>query len=88
MRFTPLLDFADEAVDGMAGISTAIAQGQITLNEGAALSSMITSYFKAIEGLGAVEAFEATIQTIGCDRWRPYRAKLPLAISLLHKFGH
>ena len=45
----PLLDFAGEAVDGMAAISTAIAQGQITPSEGAALASTIASYSRAIE---------------------------------------
>ena len=37
----PPLDFADEAIDGMAVISGAIAEGKITPWEGAALSSMI-----------------------------------------------
>lgn len=45
----PRLDFADEAIDGMAAISGAIAKGQITPSEGAALSNMISSYSRAIE---------------------------------------
>src|SRR6266480_7502277 len=45
----PRLDFADEAIDGMAAISRAIAEGQITPSEGAALSQMISGYSRAIE---------------------------------------
>jgi hypothetical protein len=45
----PQLDFADEAIDGMAVINGAIAEGQITPGEGAALSSMISSYSRTIE---------------------------------------
>jgi hypothetical protein len=36
----PRLDFSDEAIDGMAAISRAIAEGHITPTEGAALSNM------------------------------------------------
>ena len=45
----PRLDFADEAIDGMAAISSAIAEGRITPSEGAALSSMIAGYARTIE---------------------------------------
>ena len=45
----PRLDFADEAIDGMAAISSAIADGRITPSEGAALSSMISGYARTIE---------------------------------------
>src|SRR5437763_10435677 len=44
----PRLDFADEAIDGMAAISSAIAEGRITTSEGAALSSMISGYARTI----------------------------------------
>jgi hypothetical protein len=45
----PRLDFADEAIDGMAVVSGSIAEGKITPSEGAALSSMILGYSRAIE---------------------------------------
>jgi hypothetical protein len=45
----PRLYFADEAIDGMAAISSAIADGRITPSEGAALSSMISGYARTIE---------------------------------------
>src|SRR6266576_2242077 len=45
----PPLDFSDEAIDGMAAISRAIAEGRITPSEGAALSSMIAGYARTIE---------------------------------------
>jgi hypothetical protein len=45
----PQLEFADEAIDAMAAVSGAIAEGQITPNEGAALSRTISDYSRAIE---------------------------------------
>jgi hypothetical protein len=45
----PQLEFADEAVDAMATINLAIAQGRITPNEGATLSGVVTAYSRAIE---------------------------------------
>src|SRR5438128_2567051 len=45
----PRLDFADEAIDAMAAISGAIAEGQITPSEGAALSSMISGYSRTLD---------------------------------------
>ena len=60
----PPLDFADEAIDGMAAISSAIAEGQITPSEGAALSSMISGYSRTIEVWELsrrIEAIEASL---------------------------
>jgi hypothetical protein len=60
----PPLDFADEAIDGMAMVGGAIAEGKITPNEGAALSSMISGYSRAIEVLDLsrrIEAIEASL---------------------------
>jgi hypothetical protein len=45
----PRLDFSDEAIDGMAAVSRAIAEGQITPSEGAAISNMISGYSRAVE---------------------------------------
>jgi hypothetical protein len=45
----PPLDFADDAIDGMAAVSGAIAEGQITPSEGAALASMIGGYSRSLE---------------------------------------
>ena len=45
----PRFDFSDEAIDGMAAISRAIAEGRITPSEGAALSQMVSGYSRAIE---------------------------------------
>jgi hypothetical protein len=45
----PRLDFADEAIDAMAAISGAIAEGQITPSEGADLSSMISGYSRTLD---------------------------------------
>ena len=61
----PRLDFADEAIDGMAAISGAIAKGQITPSEGAALSNMISGYSRAIELWDLsrrIEALEASLK--------------------------
>src|SRR6266700_900497 len=60
----PPLDFADEAIDGMAAISGAIAAGQITPSEGAALSSMLSGYSRTIDVLELskrIEAIEASL---------------------------
>jgi hypothetical protein len=60
----PPLDFADEAIDGMAVVSAAIAEGKITPSEGAALSSMISGYSRAIEVWDLskrIEAIEASL---------------------------
>jgi hypothetical protein len=45
----PRLDFSDEAIEGMAAVSRAIAEGHITPSEGAAISNMISGYSRAIE---------------------------------------
>jgi hypothetical protein len=60
----PRLDFPDEAIDAMAAISGAIAEGQITPNEGAALSRTISDYSRAIEVWDLsrrIEAIEASL---------------------------
>ena len=64
----PPLDFADEAIDGMAMVSGAIAKGKITPSEGAALSSMISGYSRAIEVLDLsrrIDAIEASLSPKG-----------------------
>jgi hypothetical protein len=61
----PPLEFADQAIDAMAAISGAIAEGQITPSEGAALSSMISDYARAIEVLELskrIETIEASLK--------------------------
>jgi hypothetical protein len=61
----PPLGFADEAVDGMAVVSGAIAEGKITPSEGAALSSMISGFSHAIEVLDSsrrIDAIEASLR--------------------------
>jgi hypothetical protein len=55
----PPLDFADEAIEGMAVVSGAIAEAKITPSEGAALSSMISGYSRAIEVLDLSRRIEA-----------------------------
>src|SRR5262245_55625324 len=45
----PRLNFPDEAIDGIAANTRAIADGQITPSEGAAVSHMISGYSRAIE---------------------------------------
>jgi hypothetical protein len=60
----PRLDFADEAIDAMAAVSGAIAEGQITPNEGALLSRTISDYSRAIEVWDLsrrIEAIEASL---------------------------
>jgi len=60
----PPLDFADEAIEGMAAINCAIAEGQITPSEGAALSQMVSGYSRAIEVSDLsrrIEAIEASL---------------------------
>lgn len=44
----PQFDFADEAIDQMAAISEAVAKGQITPSEGAAISKMVSDRSTAI----------------------------------------
>ena len=39
----------DEAIDAMAAINGAVAEGQITPSEGAALSSMISGYSRTLD---------------------------------------
>jgi hypothetical protein len=45
----PRLQHPDEAINGMAAISGAIANGRITPSEGAALSNVISGWSRAIE---------------------------------------
>jgi hypothetical protein len=45
----PRLDYADDVIDGMAAITSSIAEGQITPSEGAALSSMLARYSRTLE---------------------------------------
>ena len=45
----PRMDFADEAIDAMAAINGAVAEGHITPSEGAALSSMISGYSRTLD---------------------------------------
>jgi hypothetical protein len=58
----PRFDFADEAIDAMSAISRAIADGQITASEGAAISNIISGYSRAVDvwdlsmRIGAIEA--------------------------------
>jgi hypothetical protein len=61
----PRLNFADEAIDGMAAISSAIAEGQITTSEGAALAGTISAYARTIEVWEIsrrIEAIEASLK--------------------------
>jgi hypothetical protein len=52
----PRLDFSDEAIDGMAAVSRAIAEGHITPSEGAAISNMISGYSRRHRGMGTFKA--------------------------------
>jgi hypothetical protein len=45
----PPLEFAEDAIDGMAAVNVAIAEGKITPGEGAALSNLIVGYSRTIE---------------------------------------
>jgi len=45
----PQLDFADEAIEAIAAVSRAVAEGHITPSEGAAFSNMISGYSRAVE---------------------------------------
>jgi hypothetical protein len=61
----PPLDFADDAINGMAAISGAIAEGQITPSEGAAIASMVGGYSRTLEIAELskrVEALEASLK--------------------------
>jgi hypothetical protein len=71
----PRFDFADEAIGGMSAITGALAKGQITPAEAAALSNLISGYSRAIEiwdlstrierleaSLGKDEALEAALK--------------------------
>jgi hypothetical protein len=55
----PTLDIADEAIDAMAAVSGAIAQGEITPSEGAALSSIISGYSRTIDVADNTRRIEA-----------------------------
>jgi hypothetical protein len=60
----PRLDFADEAIEAMAAVSGAIAEGRITPSEGASLSNVISGYSRAIEVWDLsrrIEAIEASL---------------------------
>jgi len=47
----PQFEFADDAIDGLAEVSRAIADGEISPQEGAALSRVISDYSRALEVL-------------------------------------
>jgi hypothetical protein len=63
----PQLDFAGEAIEAMAAISGAIAEGQITPTEGAAFANMISGYSRSIEVWDLtrrIEAIEESLNSI------------------------
>ena len=45
----PHMDFADDAVEALGGITHAVAEGTITPGEGAALATLVNSYARAID---------------------------------------
>ena len=47
----PQFEFADDAIDGLAAVTRAIADGEISPQEGAALSRVISGYSQALEVL-------------------------------------
>jgi hypothetical protein len=75
----PRLDFADEVIDAMAAISGAIAEGQITPSEGAAVSNMISGYSRAIEVWDLSRRIEAIEASLNDEERRTE------AIEALHK---
>ena len=54
----PRFERADDAIDGLAEVSRAIAAGEITPQEGAALSRVISSYSQALEVLELSKGFD------------------------------
>jgi len=60
----PRLDFPDDAIDAMAAVSGAVAEGRITPSEGAALSNIISGYSRVIDIWDLsrrIEAIEASL---------------------------
>jgi hypothetical protein len=55
----PPLNSADNAIDGMAAITDAMADGQITPNEGAAFSNMISGYSYSLQVADLSKRIEA-----------------------------
>jgi hypothetical protein len=59
----PPLNFAGDAIEGMAAVTDAMAEGQITPSEGAAFSSMISGYSYTLQVADLskrIEALEAS----------------------------
>ncbi len=61
----PTMNFADDAVEALGSITKAVAEGEITPSEGAALATLINSYARAIDVADLVarmNALEAEIK--------------------------
>jgi hypothetical protein len=55
----PRMQFADDAVETLGAIVRAIAQGSITLGEGADLANLVNSYCRAIDAADLVKRMDA-----------------------------
>jgi hypothetical protein len=77
----PWLDHPDEAIDAMAAITGAVANGQITPTEAAALSNVISEWSRAIElwdNSTRIEALEDSLKNDGALEGALAREKDPL----------
>jgi hypothetical protein len=76
----PFLDHPDEAIDAMAAISGAVANGQITPTEAAALSNVISEWSRAIEvweNSTRIEALEDSLKNDGALEAALHEEKQP-----------
>ena len=63
----PRMEFADDAVEALGLIVSAVAQGSITPGEGADLANLVNSYCRAIDAADLVKRMDALEARInGC----------------------
>ena len=60
----PKMEFADDAVDALGAITSAVCEGKITAAEGASVAGLVNSYARAIDSadlVNRIDALEAKI---------------------------
>ena len=55
----PRMEYADDAVEALGSIASAISEGKISPSEGAALATVVNSYARAVDLEDAVKRIEA-----------------------------
>ena len=69
MKFAlPRMEFADDAVEALGFITHAVSEGMISVSEGAALATLVSSYTAAIDMADVVKRLDSLEAEIRGDR--------------------